>query len=94
VSCRRATVAEDVRFGPGPGSTRGDLSPDGLFSALIVGAVGLGLFMYGKRQERYPQLIGGMALMVYPYFVAGSSRVLTIGALIVGAIVLAVQAGY
>jgi len=71
-----------------------DLSPDGLFASLVIGALGMGIFLYGKRQERYPQLVGGMALMVYPYFVAGGARTWTIGALIVGAIVLAVQTGY
>jgi hypothetical protein len=46
-----------------------DLSLGSLFASLLIGSVGLVLFVYGKRQERLPQLIVGVILMVYPYFV-------------------------
>ena len=62
--------------------------------SLLAGALGLGLFRYGKTQERAPQLLGGIALMVYPMFVAGAGTMLLVGALIVGAVALAVSAGY
>jgi len=35
----------------------------------VIGLVGFGLFLYGKKQQRIPQLGVGLALMVYPYFV-------------------------
>jgi hypothetical protein len=40
-----------------------------LFLSLVIGAVGTGLFIYGKKQGRLPQMIGGLALFIYPYFV-------------------------
>jgi hypothetical protein len=43
--------------------------PGILFFSLITSGVGFVLFMYGKKQERTPQLVGGIVLMVYPYFV-------------------------
>jgi hypothetical protein len=46
-----------------------DLSASSLFASFLVGMVGLGLFIYGKKQTRLPQLVVGMALMVFPYFV-------------------------
>ena len=70
-----------------------DLSADGMLASLLVGAIGMGFFLYGKRQERFPQLIGGIALMMYPYFVAGAGQVLVIGAAIIVGMVLAVGAG-
>jgi len=38
------------------------------------------LFLYGKKQVRLPQLIGGLLLMIYPYFRADVSWMLAIGA--------------
>lgn len=46
-----------------------DFSGPSLFTSLLIGSVGLVLFVYGKRMERYPQLVVGALLMIYPYFV-------------------------
>ena len=46
-----------------------DLSTGGLILSLLIGAVGTGLFIYGKKQGRIPQLVTGILLVVYPYFV-------------------------
>ena len=40
-----------------------------LFVSLLIGAVGTGLFIYGKKQSRWPQLACGVVLCIYPYFV-------------------------
>ena len=45
------------------------LDPGLLFFSLITSGVGFVLFMYGKKQGRGPQLIAGIVLTVYPYFV-------------------------
>jgi hypothetical protein len=45
------------------------LDPGLLFFSLITSGVGFVLFMYGKKQDRGPQLVAGLVLMVYPYFV-------------------------
>lgn len=71
-----------------------DFSPNSMMVSLVAGIVGLGLFRYGKKEERLPQLIGGMAMMAYPMFVTGAGSMLAVGAGIVAAIVLAVGAGY
>jgi hypothetical protein len=41
-----------------------------LFVSLAIGAVGTGLFLYGKKQARWPQLVCGVILCIYPYFVS------------------------
>ena len=71
-----------------------DFSPDGLLASLVIGAVGMGVFAYGKRQQRFPHLIGGAALMVCPYMVSGALQTFALGGAIVAAIVLASGAGY
>ncbi len=54
----------------------------------------MGFFIYGKKQLRFPQLIGGIVLMGFPYFVGSPAAMLAIGAAIVGVIWLAVRVGY
>ncbi len=46
--------------------------PNSLFASMLIGVVGFALFVYGKKQQRAPQLAVGLALMVYPYFVPGA----------------------
>jgi len=46
-----------------------DLSAGSLFLSLFIGALGAGFFIYGKKQRRIPQLVGGIVLSVYPFFV-------------------------
>ncbi len=48
-----------------------------LFVTVVFSAIGMAYFTYGKRQGKASALIGGVALMVYPYFV--KSAVVLIG---------------
>ena len=41
-----------------------------LLLSLLVSSVGLVLFMYGKKQARAPQLVTGIVMCIYPYFVS------------------------
>ena len=41
-----------------------------LIVGLIVGSVGLGLFLYGRKQRRAPQMVVGLVMMLFPYFVS------------------------
>ena len=45
------------------------MSATGLTIGVVTGAVGMGYFVYGKRQARYAAMISGFVLCVYPYFV-------------------------
>ncbi len=49
-----------------------DLNLDGnsLLVSLLIGCVGFVCFAYGKRQQRFPQMVAGVVLCVYPYFVS------------------------
>ena len=44
------------------------LDPTWLFMSLIPSGIGFVLFVYGKKQERWPLLAAGLLFMVYPYF--------------------------
>jgi hypothetical protein len=47
---------------------------------MLFGAIGLGYFIYGKRQEKFAPLLCGIALMVFPYFVSSAVWLVVIGA--------------
>lgn len=70
------------------------LDPGLIFLSLITSGVGFVLFMYGKKQGRGPQLVGGIVLMVYPYFVSSLAMSLGIFVAVVGATWLAVRQGW
>ncbi len=49
---------------------------------LVFGAIGLGYFIYGKRQKNALVRYSGVALMVFPYFVESNLATLAIGCLL------------
>lgn len=62
-----------------------DFDASSLLASLLVGSIGLGLFLYGKKQTRLPQLLVGLALMAFPYFVSSAALVYAIaGGLLAG----------
>jgi hypothetical protein len=54
-------------------------NPAALFASLLFGAIGLGVFMYGKRMVLYKPMVIGFVLMVYPYFVPQTWLIYVIG---------------
>ena len=61
-----------------------NLDPTWLFLSLIPSGVGFVLFVYGKKQQRWPQLVAGLLLTVYPYFATSVASLLSIGAVSAG----------
>jgi len=50
-----------------------------LFWAMLLGSVGLGFFVYGKKQKAIVPLLSGLALMIFPYFVSNIYALVMIG---------------
>jgi hypothetical protein len=46
---------------------------------LLFGTIGLGYFIYGKKQQEYVSLSCGIALMAFPYFVTDTILLCAIG---------------
>jgi hypothetical protein len=61
------------------------MSASSLLLGLLLGSIGLGYFIYGKKQRAVVPLACGLALMVFPYFVSGI--VLSIG---IGIVLMAI----
>ena len=50
-----------------------------LWWGLLFGSIGLGFFMYGKKQRRPIPMVCGLALMIYPYFIGNTLLLVAIG---------------
>lgn len=68
--------------------------PTWIFLSLIPGGIGFVLFVYGKKQQRWPHLTAGIALMVYPYFTATITSMTVVGVVICAAFWYVVRLGY
>jgi hypothetical protein len=65
-----------------------------LFLSLIPGGAGLVLLIYGKKEQRWPYIAAGLALMIYPYFTPSITALLGVGAAITAALWYAVREGW
>ena len=70
------------------------LDPAWLFLSLITSGVGFVLFVYGKKQQRWPQLIGGIAFSIYPYFTPSVGALVGVGVLLGVAVWVAIRTGW
>jgi len=50
-----------------------------LLWSLVFGSIGLGFFLYGKKQRAVVPLVCGLALMLFPYFVSNVYVLVSIG---------------
>lgn len=51
------------------GSERPTMEDYGLLVSLLFGLVGMGMFVYGRKDGRFVPLVAGALLMVVPYFI-------------------------
>lgn len=59
------------------------LSGSLLLLGMLLGSVGLGFFIYGKKQGAPVPLVCGLLLMVVPYFISDTTLLLAIGVALV-----------
>ena len=50
-----------------------------LLWGLLFSSIGMGFFLYGRKQKRAIPLVCGIVLMVYPYFVPSTIWLVVIG---------------
>ena len=55
-----------------------------IIANIIFGALGLGYFVYGKRQKMIVPLVCGIGLMGYTYFVSNTVLLVVIGCVLLG----------
>jgi len=55
------------------------MNTSSLLWSLLFSSIGLGYFIYGKRQKAVAPLFCGLGLMIYPYFVSNTLLLVAIG---------------
>jgi hypothetical protein len=53
-----------------------------LVLGVIFGSIGLGYFLYGKKQRAVVPLVSGLVLMVVPYFISNTVVLVVVGVVI------------
>ncbi len=53
-----------------------------LLWGMVFGSIGLGFFIYGKKQKVIVPLMVGIALMIFPYFIADLTLLVIVGAIL------------
>jgi hypothetical protein len=65
-----------------------------MFASLVISSIGLALVGYGKKMARLPQLVVGLVLLVYPYFVPTLAPTLIVGGVLLGGLVIVLRLGW
>jgi len=70
-----------------------NLDGNALLASLLVSSIGFVSFAYGKKQQRLPQMLVGLALMGFPYFVSSLPWMFGIAAGLIGVLGLMLRLG-
>jgi hypothetical protein len=71
-----------------------DFDPIWLFLSLFPSGIGFVLFVWGRKQRRWPQLWAGVLFMVYPYFTPTAMSMTVVGAVIGAGLWWALRLGW
>ena len=62
-------------------------------ASFLVGTVGLGIFAYGKKQSRLPQLVAGILLVAASWLISSPAWMVACAVLVIGALWYGTRAG-
>ena len=65
-----------------------------LFLSLFPSGIGFVLFVYGRKQDRWPLIVSGLLFMTYPYLATTVTSLVGIGVLLGLTTWYAVRAGW
>ena len=61
----------------------GDITATSLFLGVLFGSIGLGFFIYGRKQRKVVPLLCGIVLMIVPYLIPNTLLLFAAGAVLV-----------
>ena len=70
------------------------LDPGWIVASLIASSIGFILLNYGRKFARAPQIVVGLAMLIYPYFVPGVLANVLVAVGLLGVMWLAVRLGW
>jgi hypothetical protein len=59
------------------------MNTSSLLWGLLFGSIGLGFFVYGRKQKVVVPLVCGVALMIFPYFVSNTVLLVALGVVLI-----------
>jgi hypothetical protein len=65
-----------------------------LFASLIWGSVGVGYFIFGKKQSSWPAMVGGVVMVASSYFVGSALLMSLISLGVIAAVYYLLKQGY
>ncbi len=68
-------------------------NPSFLFASLLWGSVGLGYFIYGRKQQSLSAMVGGILMMAVSYFVGSALAMSLICVLLMVGVYLLLKRG-
>jgi hypothetical protein len=71
-----------------------DFNSSFLFASLFWGSVGLGYWIYGKKQRELMPMLGGVAMMAASYLVSSWLLMTLLGPALMVAVYLLMKRGY
>jgi len=71
-----------------------NLSAGWLIASLIISSIGFILLNYGRKFARIPQILVGLAMLIYPYFVPGVLANVLVAAGLCAVLWVAVRLGW
>lgn len=71
-----------------------EFDPTLLMLSLVPSGIGFVLFTYGRKQDRWPQLLCGLLLMVYPYFTGTVGTMVSVGIFLGAGLYFMLAAGW
>jgi len=84
----------DGPLGKGGGSGILGFDPKWIFASLVISSIGFVLLHYGKKMGRIPQLVVGLLMMIYPYFVTALLPMVIVGAALCVGLWVVVRLGW
>jgi len=65
-----------------------------LFLSMIPSGIGFVLFVYGKKQQRWPHMVAGIVFSIYPYFTPSILVMVVVGIALGTGLWMAVRGGW
>ncbi|HWW02847.1 MAG TPA: hypothetical protein VNZ64_24320 [Candidatus Acidoferrum sp.] len=65
-----------------------------LFASLVWGSVGVGYFIYGKKQSSWAPMVGGVLIIAISYFVASALLMSLLCLALIAGVYLVLKQGY
>lgn len=70
------------------------LNTNFLFASLIWGSIGVGYFIYGKKQGSWPPMIGGVLMVAVSYFIGSALLMSVVTLALIAAVYALLKLGY